>query len=333
MKKVLVLAVVLCLVFGMNVGVQAKAKTLRYGHMNAPDATGGIMADSFAKLVEEKTNGELKVQVYPSSQLGSLQEQVEMVAAGTMAFHHTTWGALSALMEEFGAFDTPFLVTNVEDLLKVIDPYTSPIMKRLNEKLIAEKGVRILFSNYGGTRTLTCNKAVYTPDDLQGEKIRCIPFPVFVTAVKGLGAIPTPIDWADVPTALATGTVLGQENPVNLIYNNKFYETQKYLVLTNHLIGSGPCMINEKAWQGLTPEQQEALVEVSKEVAAMITQKTLDETADYTQKLADAGMTVIGPDDGLRIDLFKESTDKVVDETFGEKFGELYKEINDYLGK
>src|SRR5690606_28748529 len=106
-----------------------------------------------------------------------------------------------------------------------VDP-ESPVMIQFNQRLIEEHGVRILYSYYFGTRHLTANQPVYSPADLQGLKIRAIPLPVYIAAVEGMGATATPVEFAELPVALATGLVNGQENPLQTIAAAHLQESQ-----------------------------------------------------------------------------------------------------------
>ena len=306
-------------------GTQAADKpvTLRYAHMNAPTGVAGQNAEMFAELVKEKTNGRVIVEVYPSSQLGNLQEMAEQVSSGVVAFHHNTMAGIGSLYEDFAALDTPFLYRDVEHLMKATDP-SSPVMQRLNEALIKKRKVRVLYSFYFGSRELTCDRPVYKPADLDGVKIRSIPFPIYISAVEGLGAVATPVDWSEVPTALATGAVNGQENPFNVIYANKLYEIQSHMMLTNHIMGAEAVVMNENVFKKLPEDIQGQILEAAKEMSVKATQMTLDLEAKDLQGIKDAGMTVIGPEDGLDIDAFRANTEKIVNERFGEKYGELY---------
>jgi len=330
MKKSLEMSCVVMLlgamIFAGNIQAADKPITLRYAHMNAPTSVAGQNATMFADLVKEKTNGQVIVEVYPSSQLGTLQEMAEQVSSGVVAFHHNTMAGIGSLYEDFAALDTPFLYRDVDHLMKVTDP-TSPIMQKLNEELIKKRKVRVLYSFYFGSRELTCDRAVYKPEDLNGVKIRSIPFPIYITAVEGLGAVSTPVDWAEVPTALATGAVNGQENPFNVIYSNKLYEIQSHMMLTNHIMGAEAVVVNENVLKKLPEEIQAQIMEAAKEMSAKATQMTLDLEAQDLQNLKDAGMTVIGPEEGLDIEAFRENTQKLVNERFGEKYGELYEMI------
>jgi tripartite ATP-independent transporter DctP family solute receptor len=303
-----------------------KPVEFRYGHMNPPGSAAGMQAQWFADGLAKATNGQIKVTVYPSSQLGKLQELAEAVSTGTIALSHNTAGGIGSLHEPFGALDTPYLYRDVDHLMKVMD-VNSPVMKKLNDGLIKSAGVRVLYAYYFGTRQLTANKAVLSPGDLSGQKIRAIPFPIYMATVQGLGAVPVPVDWSEVPMALASGQVAGQENPVNVVLSSKLYEQQSHLMQTGHIMNAQLIVMNEKAWQALTPAQRTEIAKVAADVRDRATKMVQGQEAEETEKLKSLKMTVIGTQNGLKLDAFKTSVNKVVQDKFGAKFGDLYKEI------
>ncbi len=306
---------------------QAKTVKLRYGHMNSPASIAGLQAQWLAEAIDKYTNGEVEVVVYPSSQLGKLQELAEGVSIGVVAMSHNTAGGFGSLYAPFSALDTPYLYRDYDHLLKVTD-IDSPVMKKLNDGMIQEAGVRVLYCYYFGTRQLTANKLVKSPADLAGVKIRAIPFPIYTTAVEGLGAVAVPVDWSEVPTALATGMVSGQENPVNVVLSNKLYEVQSHMMLTGHTMGAQVIVINEKIWEDLTPEQQAGVAKASKEVRQRACEAVRNQESEELAKLKELGMKVIGPEDGLEIDKFRAGVKKLVQERFAGKYGNMYKLID-----
>ncbi|SMF13867.1 tripartite ATP-independent transporter solute receptor, DctP family [Tistlia consotensis] len=305
---------------------RASDLVLRYGHMNSPTSIHGLQAQWLAEAIAKKTGGAIEVEVYPSSQLGKLQELAEAVSTGTIALSHNTAGGIGALYEPFAALDTPYLYRDVDHLMKVMD-IDSPVMKKLNEGLIAKAGVRVLYAYYFGTRNLTANAAYLKPADLAGVKIRAIPFPIYTTAVEGLGAVPVPVDWSEVPTALATGVVSGQENPVNVVLDNKLYDVQSHMMLTGHISSGEVVVMNEEVWESLTDAQRQALAEAAAEVRKRATETVLAKEADDLEQLRRHGMTIVGPEQGLDKAAFKASVKALVARNFGEKYGALYKEI------
>ncbi|WP_118133477.1 TRAP transporter substrate-binding protein [Oceanicella sp. SM1341] len=311
-----------------GLGAGASAQTvLRYGHNNSPDSVVGQQADWLAEEIAKNTNGSVEVEVYPASQLGKLQELAEAVSLGTVALSHNTAGAYSTLYEPLGALDTPYLYRDVDHLMKVMD-VDGPVMTGLNEGLIASAGVRVLYAFYFGARQLTANEAFRSPSELAGEKIRAVPFPIYLTAVEGLGAAPVPVDWSEVPTALATGVVAGQENPVNIILSNKLFDVQSHLMLTGHIASAELVVINEDVWQSLTEEEREGIRAAASTVRDRATAAVRDKEAEQIEELKAAGMTVIGPEEGLDIEAFRASVQALVHERFDEKYGDLYAQID-----
>ena len=326
-RRALIAMAAACLGALLSPSVHAqKPVEFRYGHMNPPNSAAGMQAQWLADAIAKNTSGQVKVTVYPSSQLGKLQELAEAVSTGTIALSHNTAGGIGSLYEPFGALDTPYLYRDVDHLMKVMD-VNGPVMKKLNEGLIKAAGVRVLYAYYFGTRQLTSNKAITQPSDLAGLKIRAIPFPIYMSAVQGMGAIPVPVDWSEVPTALATGQVAGQENPVNVVLSSKLYEKQSHMMLTSHIMNAQLVVINEKAWQALSPAQREQIAKAADEVRRKATDMVQSDEGAELEKLKALKMTVIGPANGLKLDAFRTSVNKVVQEKFGAKFGDLYREV------
>ncbi|NYT38669.1 TRAP transporter substrate-binding protein [Allopusillimonas soli] len=326
-RGMLIAATLLALGLGASPATSA-ALTLRYGHMNSPSSVAGQQAQMFADKVKEYTNGEIEIQVYPSSQLGKMQEMAEATSTGVIALSHNTAGGTGSLYEPFAALDTPYLYRDVKHLMQVTS-IDSPVMKKLNEGLIEAAGVRVLYAYYFGTRNLTANKAVRTPADLAGVKIRALPFPIYMTAVEALGAVPVPVDWSEVPTALATGQVSGQENPVDVVLSNKLYESQSHLMLTGHIMNPEVIIMNNRTWEKLTDAQREAFKRAANETRAKATEMVQSQEADQLAKLKALKMTVIGPEQGLDLEAFRANASKLVKERFADKYGDLYKQIAD----
>lgn len=336
MKKIIILTLVALLSTTLFAAGQAEASgptaakplVLRYAHMNPASSPNGLQATYFADRIAEETGGAIKIEVYPASQLGSISEMAEAVSMGSIAMHHNTYGGLQPLLNDLGLFDTPYLYRDVDHLLKATDPESSPALMELNQKLIDSRNVRILYSFYFGTRELTANFPVYAPKDLAGKKIRAIPSPIYLAAVEGMGAVAVPIDWAEVPVALSTGVADGQENPVSTLVTSNIYEVQKYAMMTDHIMGSEPVVINERVWKSLSAEHQEIFRNVARETRDWASNYVLESEERDVQTLKDKGMTVITAADGLKVDEFRASVSKVVNERFGQTWGKYYEMIH-----
>ncbi len=322
MKKSLTVGMALLLASSVCI---AQSVTLRYSHMNPPSSVAGKQADFFAKRVGELSKGAVTVRVFPSSQLGGLQEQAEQVSSGVVAFHHNTMAGIGSLYKDYAVLDTPFLYRDVDHLMKVTDP-NSAIMKKLEAQLMKNRGVRMLYTFYFGTRELTADRAVFKPADLKGMKIRAIPFPIYMAAVEGMGASPIPVDFAELPTALATKVVNGQENPYNTILNSKLYEIQTHLMQTDHIMGAEAVVVNANVFDKLAPDHQKAIMAAAAEASKYGTKMTKDLEASDLKALQDKGMKVIGKAEGLDKAAFAASTKKVIEAKFPE-YADYYKLI------
>lgn len=306
--------------------------TLVYGHMSNPTDLPGKMAENLAALVKEKSNDRLVIEVYPSSQIGTQAELPEMVQTGTIAMSHCTQSVLGNWYSDFSALDTPYLYDNVDQLLSV-NAMDSPLITRLTDELVNVSGVRLLYNYYAGARQLTCNKAIYKPSDLAGVKIRAIAQPMYICAVEGMGAVATPLDWSEVITSLGTGLIDGQENPADVLFANSMWEVQDYVMKTGHFLFTGAVIINDEIFQSLPADLQQILLDCCKEIQMSTSGDFVKNEENLLLQCADHGMTIIGEAEGLDLPAFKESVAKKVNETFGEKYANIYKEIEELKAK
>ncbi|WP_319476280.1 TRAP transporter substrate-binding protein [Marispirochaeta aestuarii] len=290
--------------------------TLRYAHVGTPNEPQTRYAAELAKAIEEKTEGRVKVQLFPNSQLGGVSEMVDGVKSGSIDMAHHDFASLGKFLENMSVFNAPFLYRDKEHAILATNPGTSPVLRDLNEELIDVAGIRVLGSHFRGARELSANFPVYSPADLKGKKIRGVPLQLWLTMIQGMGAIPTPVEITELHTALMTGVVSGQENPLTNIYAQKFYEVQTHIMMTDHMHSVLATFINEVSWQKI-PETDRALIEEALEELAMISIEwsNVDEK-DIKQKLMDEGVTFIEEKDGLKIDEFRTAVNAKVREDF-----------------
>ena len=255
-------------------------------------------AQKFAKLVDERTSGRVKIAPFPGTELGGERDQLEAVKLGT------TQVAAVGLngSNKFLAMFLPYVFRDMEHQGKVID---SPIAQPWKDEILKQQGLHFFGHAYQNPRHLTtANRAVHVPADVKGLKIRVPELPALLETWKGLGANPTPIPVTEIFMALKQGTVEAQENPIEQIINNSFYEVQKYLILLGYSRPVISVMMNDRAWQQLTPAERQiaanAWAEVRDEHAAAI-------RADEQKRIAfvkSKGVIVIEPD----VAAFREAT-------------------------
>jgi TRAP-type C4-dicarboxylate transport system substrate-binding protein len=204
-------------------------------------------------------------------------------------------------------FNTPFVYRDAEHSLRATDARLSPALQEINKQLVEKGNMRIIGSFFQGTRQLTSKEKVLSPKDMAGKKYRGVPVKLWSSMISGMGAVATPVEVSELATALATGLVVGQENPLPNIYNLKLYEVQKYVMMTGHMQSVLAVFVNEKVWQGIPAADRKIIEDTMAEVG----KKTLDwdrETAaKYRKDLEEKGMTFVEAKDGLDVEAFRKA--------------------------
>ena len=291
---------------------------LRYAHVGVANAPQTLYADEVAKLIKERTNGRVEVQVFPNSQLGGVGEMVDGVKSGAISMGHHDFASLGKIVPNTAVFNTPFVYRDPGHSLRATDARTSPALKEINQQLVEKGNMRIIGSFFQGTRELTSKEKVLSPKDMAGKKYRGVPVKLWSSMITGMGAVATPVEVSELATALATGLVVGQENPLPNIYNLKLYEVQKYVMMTNHMQSVLSVFVNEKVWQTIPAADRKIMEDTMMEVG----RKTLDwdkETAaKYRKDLEAKGMTFVEAKDGLDVEGFRKAVLGQVDKDFPE---------------
>jgi tripartite ATP-independent transporter DctP family solute receptor len=271
---------------------EAQVIQMRFAHYAEESHPGHLAAKQFAAKVEERTKGQVKIAIYPANVLGSPPEQCEQVRLGAIDMSLPTQGALDKYVKAFSVVMLPFMYDDYDHVYRTLD---GPSMDWFSP--LAEKEGLIVLSNWEwGFRNLTNNKrAVMKPEDVKGLKIRTPPEIQLQAAMEAMGGIVTKIAFPEVYMALAQGVVDAQENPIAVIYHNKFYEVQKYLTLTRHVYNNMVHVVSTKSWAKLTPEQQKIFREESKSAGAYMRKAIVAEEADQIAKMEKAGLQVARP--------------------------------------
>jgi tripartite ATP-independent transporter DctP family solute receptor len=296
-------------------GAQAQVN-LRYAHVGAEGDIQYWYADAAAKKIPEVTEGRVKLTVFPNSQLGGVQEMIDGVRSGSIAAGHHEFASLARLAKDIDVFNAPFVYRDGAHALAATDPRSSEVLKEFNEKLVAEGGMRIIGRLFRGARQMTAKQAVYSPADLQGKPFRGVPVQLWTTMIRGFGAIPTPVEVSELPTALMTGMVIGQENPLTMINANKLYEVQTHVMLTSHMQNVLPVFINEKVWQSISEKDREAILKALDDLAQETLKTAQKAEQDLIQDLQKKGMTFVTEKDGLKIAEFREKVGAEVNKDF-----------------
>lgn len=271
--------------------------TLKLAHVVSTSAPYHIGALEFAKLVDQKTKGQLKIEIYPGGQLGKGEREcIEGLQIGTIDLVATSTGPVGGFVPQMLVVDLPFLFRDNGHVDKVLD---GPIGEGLLKDL-SKAGIKGIAFWENGFRNLTNNKRpVNKPEDVKGLKLRTMENEVHMDAFRTLGADPTPMTWGEVYTSLQQGVIDGQENPINIIRTHKIYEVNKNLALTGHVYSPALLLMNEKKFNSLSPDLQKTLVEAGKEAAKFERKFIRDNEAKMLEELKGFGMQVTTPDKKL----------------------------------
>jgi len=272
---------------------QEKTVTLRLGHIFPVTHPVHKSAMAMADYVAQESKGQLAIKVYSGGALGKGNTLAEKISLGTVEMGTAGPGLLSRLAPPWGLIAGEYVFKSVDSMFAILD---GPIGDEIKNSLLSKRGVRTLGIGYLGKRHLTANKIINRPEDLKGFKIRIPNIPLRKASFIALGASPTPMAFSEVYLALQQGVVDGQENPLAQIVTAKFYEVQKYLILTGHALNPEILLMNEKKFHSLPENHRNTLSK-----GAKVYEKTSFEEygrlkSELLDKVLDEGMIVMKPD-------------------------------------
>ncbi|HHY48006.1 MAG TPA: TRAP transporter substrate-binding protein [Firmicutes bacterium] len=317
----LVMALMGTLAFAAPKKIVIKFPTV-HGDPNALFNRGGA---KIGEELEKLMPGVFDFQLYPGSSLGNEREILEGLRLGTIEM--TTSGVAGIADPIYDVFDMPFLFRDRDHVYTVLD---GPIGQELLEKCADKKLVALgYFEN--GWRHITNNKRpINTPSDLKGLKQRVVEHRIYLATMKALGANPVPIPYGELYTALKTGVVDGQDNPLANIWTAKFYEVQKYLTLSGHVYSNNVIFASKKWWDTLTPEQQNAIRKAVRAAEEYERKLSIEMDKELVRKLKEKGMIINEIKDK---EPFIEATKSVYDQFSNVFPPELIKRIRETKSK
>jgi tripartite ATP-independent transporter DctP family solute receptor len=297
MRRTWIIAILIALfvpnITWVDLGIsQEKQVVLKLGHAVAPEHPYHLGAVRYSDLVAQRTKGKVKIDVYPSTQLGNERDMVEGLQLGTIDLVVTSTGPLGGFVPRMFVVDLPFLFRDRGHAYKVLD---GPIGRELLDAFSA-KGIKGLAFWENGFRQMTNSvRPIEKPEDLRGIKIRTMENKVHLSAFRAFGASPTPMAWSEVYTALQQKTIDAQENPIAIIYFQKIYEVQKYLALTDHFYSPTPLLMSLKAFNNLPKNIQKIMLDTAMECATFERNLLHDNEAKQLAEIKAKGMQVILP--------------------------------------
>lgn len=264
MKRLILKTLVAAVAVAAFGTANAQTRTIKFANQNAKGHPIVSGMEKFAQIVEARSGGKLKVQVFPGGALGSDQANVSALQGGTLEMAAMNSGIFASLVKDFAIYDFPFLFGNPREADAVVDgPFGRSLHARLEEKGLVGLGYYEL-----GFRHITNSKRPITKvEDIAGLKLRVIPNPINVDWVNALGANPTPLPFPELYAALEQKAVDGQENPVATIKGAKLFEVQKYMTLTNHQYNPQSVIISKKFWDTLSAAEKKVLQDAATESA------------------------------------------------------------------
>ena len=308
MKRSLTLSLIMAIGLVLLITGPAAAKTkFKLATVTPANHAYNEGAREFARLINEGSNGEIEITVYPGGQLGKGErELVEGMQAGIIDIAVTSTGPLSNFSPDMGVVDLPFLFLSNEHVDAVLD---GPVGRKLLDDLESANLKGLAFMENGFRNFTNSARALEKPEDLKGLKFRTMENPVHLASVRSIGAQAVPMSWGEVYTSLQTGVIDGQENPVAIIWVNKMNEVQKYLSLTGHFYSPAPLSMSKKKFDKLEPEEQQLFLDSALKAAAFERKIIRDAEKKQVEDLISWGMDVRNVDKQLFVEAMQPAYD------------------------
>src|SRR5437870_2484550 len=263
---------------------------IKFSHVVSPDAPKGQAALKFKELAEKYTDGKVKVEVYPNSQLYKDKEELEALQLGAvqiLAPSNSKFGPIG--VKEFEVFDLPYILPDLKTLRKVTD---GPLGARLL-KLLDSKGMTGLAYWDNGFKQMSANRKLVTPADYKGLKFRIQSSKVLEAQFRSLGVIPQVMAFSEVYQALQTGVVDGQENTWSNIYTQKMHEVQKFITNSNHGYIGYVVVVNKKFWDDMPADVRAACEKAMKEATEYGNGQSAKENEEALAEIKKSGKSEI----------------------------------------
>lgn len=317
--KARLIALLACMVVAGNIAGCASSGSQTFAWPLATaspeDTVTQLFAEKFAEEVNEKSDGRMKIEVYPNSTLGGDRDLLESCADGDIPFLVQNTAPQVTFMKDLAVFDLPCVFDSLEELREAID---QPEFREVVDQVYLDGGYRLLGMADQGFRVMSTNKNVTSLTDFKGQKIRTMENPYHLRFWEAIGASPTPMSFAEVYIGLQQHTIDAQENPYEVIVSNRLYEQQDYVVETNHLPHLLTLITNEAFYQNLSQEDQKIIDEAA-EVAV-----------DYARKMSDERISE-------RIETIEQSGTHIVEldettkEAIRQKASSVYNQIQEAI--
>ena len=285
-------AVVALVILAIALPVAAQTK-LKFAHVYETSEAFHVEALWAAGEIAKRTNNKYQIDVFPASALGNEQQISQALPLGTIDMAYLGASFIGAIHKPFSIVNAPYIWRDVAHHTAFSK---SPLLAELADGYYKQTNNKIVAITYYGARHTTANKAITTPADMKGMKLRVPQAPMYMMFAKAVGANPTPIAFAEVYLALQNGTVDGQENPLPTIQAKKFYEVQSHIILTGHILDNLTTTISSGLWNRLSPQERGIFEAVYQEAAARAGASIRDSEGKLVEWFKQQNKTVITPD-------------------------------------
>ena len=306
----------------------AQEKTIKFTTQNPKGHPLVMGMEKFAEIVQAKSGGKIKVNLFPGGVLGGDAPVVSALQGGTIEMASMNSGILASQVKDFEVYDFPFMFASSKEADAVVD---GPFGKKMHAKLEPKGLVGLTYWELGLRQITNSKRAINKVEDAEGLKLRVIPNAINVDWVKALGANPTPLAFPEVYAALEQKAIDGQENPLTVIAANKFFEVQKYATLTNHQYNPQSVLISKKFWDTLSADDKKIISDAAVESTAYQRQQARAQAGTALDTVKKGGMQVneLAP---AELAKFREKMKPVVDK-HGAAIAETVKELQAELAK
>lgn len=308
--KLLMIIVLALSFFSASIQPAVAAKVLKLGHMMPLVSIEQTSALKFKELVETRSNGRLKIEIYPAGQLGRDKDILEALQFGSLDLGVITTSPQTNFAKEIGTLDVPYLFKDWDHVAKMMHSDFYDDLLQSTEKA--------MFYNFSllprGFRNVTNNtRPIVKPSDMKGLKIRVIESPVFIDTFNALGASPQAMSWGEVFTALQQGAIDGQENPMITIYDEHVYEVQKYVSKTRHIFAFASLCGSKMLFDGYPKEDQDLIRQAARDTSSYMMDQVRADTQNIQDKLVTKGMKVNEVDAEAFRSLIKPVQEKIAE--------------------
>ncbi len=305
-----------------------KPRLIRFGYGLSESSNQGRAVKFFVEEMSKRSGGKLKVKGFADASLGSDIQMQNALIGGAQEMMVGSTATLVGIVKDFAVFDLPFLFNNEQEADAVFDgPFGQKLAAKLNDK-----GLVGLVYWENGFRNLTNSKRpVEKVEDLKGIKLRVMQNPVYIDMFNGFGANAVPLSFSELFTAMETGTVDGQENPVTTIQSSKFYEVQKYLTISKHVYSPWIVLASKRWYDGLSNDERKIINEAAVASRDFERKDSREASKQSIAYLKDKGMQINELSDaelGRMREMVKPAMDKFAADGGADLLNELQGEIN-----